>query len=68
MRNSSFLLAALLAVVPASADGMYSKNSPVLQVTQKNYDQLIANSNYTSVGDSDRRSLMVKSANWSTRS
>lgn len=42
------LLAALLAVV--RADGIYTKNSPVLQVDAKSYDTLIAQSNYTSVG------------------
>ncbi len=31
------------------ADGIYSKNSPVLQVTAKNYASLIAQSNHTSV-------------------
>jgi protein disulfide-isomerase A6 len=47
---SSFLLAAsLLAALPVNADGIYTKKSPVLQVTGKNYDSLIANSNYTSV-------------------
>jgi hypothetical protein len=40
--------AALLLAVPCSA-GLYSKNSPVLQVTGKSYDRLIAKSNYTSV-------------------
>jgi protein disulfide-isomerase A6 len=42
------LLAALLAVV--RVDGIYTKNSPVLQVDAKSYDALIAQSNYTSVG------------------
>jgi protein disulfide-isomerase A6 len=47
---SSFLLAAsLLAALPVNADGIYTKKSPVLQVTGKNYNSLIANSNYTSV-------------------
>ena len=43
---------ALLAVAAAcvKADAIYTKNSPVLQVTAKNYDSLIAQSNYTSVG------------------
>jgi hypothetical protein len=40
--------AALLAAVPVNA-GLYSKNSPVMQVDAKNYDRLIAQSNYTSV-------------------
>lgn len=49
--SSTFLVvASLLAALPAaSADGLYTKKSPVLQVNTKNYDQLIANSNYTSV-------------------
>ena len=42
------LLAALLAVV--RSDGIYTKNSPVLQVDAKSYDALIAQSNHTSVG------------------
>jgi protein disulfide-isomerase A6 len=42
------LLLALVAVF-VDADGIYTKNSPVLQVTAKNYDSLIAQSNYTSV-------------------
>lgn len=50
-QSSLFLLASLVAVVPASADGLYTKNSPVLQVNQKNYDKLIARSNYASVRD-----------------
>ncbi len=32
-----------------AADGIYSKDSPVLQVNTKNYGSLIAQSNYTSV-------------------
>jgi hypothetical protein len=40
--------AALLAALPVHA-GLYSKNSPVIQVDGKNYDRLIAQSNYTSV-------------------
>ncbi|KAJ5219350.1 uncharacterized protein N7498_001449 [Penicillium cinerascens] len=47
---SSFLLAAsLLAALPVNADGIYTKKSPVLQVTGKDYNSLIANSNYTSI-------------------
>ena len=37
------------AVGPAQADGIYTKNSPVLQVDAKSYDALIAQSNHTSV-------------------
>jgi len=40
--------AALLAALPVSA-GLYSKSSPVIQIDAKNYDRLIAQSNYTSV-------------------
>jgi protein disulfide-isomerase A6 len=40
--------AALLAALPVNA-GLYTKNSPVIQVDAKNYDRLIAQSNYTSV-------------------
>jgi protein disulfide-isomerase A6 len=50
MARSSILglLTALLAVV--HADGIYTKNSPVLQVDAKSYDTLIAKSNHTTVG------------------
>jgi protein disulfide-isomerase A6 len=41
--------AALLAALPANA-GLYPKSSAVVQVDAKNYDRLIAQSNYTSVG------------------
>lgn len=51
MLPSSILLA-LLAALPANADGMYSKKSPVLNLNQKTYNALIANSNYTSVSQS----------------
>ncbi|KAL4887717.1 hypothetical protein BJY04DRAFT_176477 [Aspergillus karnatakaensis] len=44
-----FLVASLLAALPVNADGLYTKKSPVLQVNQKGYNQLIANSNYTSI-------------------
>ena len=48
--SSAFLLvASLLAALPASADGIYTKKSPVLQVNQKTYNQQIADSNHTSV-------------------
>ena len=40
--------AALLAALPVHA-GLYTKNSPVVQIDGKNYDRLIAQSNYTSV-------------------
>lgn len=41
--------AALLAAFPGAQAGMYTKKSPVLQVEAKDYDRLIAKSNYTSV-------------------
>lgn len=47
--SALFLVASLLAALPVNADGLYTKKSPVLQVTHKTYDQLIANSNHTSV-------------------
>ncbi|ETN36899.1 protein disulfide-isomerase domain [Cyphellophora europaea CBS 101466] len=42
---------ALLALAGAlvNADAVYTKNSPVLQVTAKTYDSLIAQSNYSSI-------------------
>ncbi|KAJ5897261.1 Thioredoxin [Penicillium tannophilum] len=47
---SSFLLvASLLAALPANADGIYTKKSPVLQLNAKTYGSLIANSNHTSI-------------------
>lgn len=52
MQQPSFsaVATALLAAAPVVSAGMYAKNSPVLQVDAKNYDSLIAKSNYTSVG------------------
>lgn len=44
-------VASLLAALPVSADGIYTKKSPVLQVNYKTYNQLIADSNHTSVSD-----------------
>jgi protein disulfide-isomerase A6 len=40
--------AALLGALPVNA-GLYPKSSAVLQLDGKNYDRLIAQSNYTSV-------------------
>ncbi|KAJ6037341.1 Thioredoxin, partial [Penicillium herquei] len=49
-QSSTFLfLTSLLAVLPVNADGIYSNKSPVLQVNQKTYGSLIANSNHTSI-------------------
>ncbi|KAL9093954.1 MAG: hypothetical protein Q9165_003877 [Trypethelium subeluteriae] len=39
----------LLLLAPASASGLYTKGSPVLQVDGKSYDKLIARSNHTSI-------------------
>lgn len=41
--------AALLCVLPAVHAGLYPKSSAVLSVDGKDYDRLIAQSNYTSV-------------------
>lgn len=42
-------LTAALAALPAAQAGMYTKNSPVLQVDARSYSKLIAKSNHTSV-------------------
>ncbi|KAJ6442510.1 putative protein disulfide isomerase-related protein A [Purpureocillium lavendulum] len=42
-------LTAALAALPAAHAGMYTKNSPVLQVDGRSYSKLIAKSNHTSV-------------------
>ncbi|KAI9170749.1 putative protein disulfide-isomerase [Paramyrothecium foliicola] len=43
-------LTAVLAALPAAqAAGLYTKNSPVLQVDSRSYDKLITKSNYTSI-------------------
>ncbi|WEW58739.1 protein disulfide isomerase [Emydomyces testavorans] len=42
------VLAALLGALPASADGLYTKNSPVIQVNANSYQSRIAKSNYPS--------------------
>ena len=47
LRDLLLPLLGLLAFV--CADGIYTKNSPVLQVNSKTYDSLIAQSNHTSV-------------------
>ncbi|TVY54508.1 putative protein disulfide-isomerase [Lachnellula cervina] len=44
----SLAAVALLAALPVNA-GLYSKNSPVIQIDGKNYDRLIAQSNYTTI-------------------
>jgi protein disulfide-isomerase A6 len=40
---------ALLSALPGAQAGLYTKKSPVLQVDSKNYERLIAKSNYTSI-------------------
>jgi hypothetical protein len=49
LHSASLLLVSLLAALPVNADGLYTKNSPVIQLNPKTYNSLIANSNYTSV-------------------
>lgn len=49
MMLPSSILLALLAALPANADALYSKKSPVLNLNPRTYNALIANSNYTSV-------------------
>lgn len=39
----------LLAALPGVQAGLYLKSSPVIQVDAKNYDRLVAKSNYTTV-------------------
>ncbi|KAK3329960.1 hypothetical protein B0H66DRAFT_597513 [Apodospora peruviana] len=39
----------LLAALPGAQAGLYTKKSPVMQVDGKDYDRLIAKSNYTSI-------------------
>ena len=48
---------ALLAALPSVQAGMYTKNTPVLQVDAKSYDRLIAKSNHTSVRSSSAKSV-----------
>lgn len=47
--SALLLVTSLLTALPANADGLYTKKSPVLQVDQKSYDRLIAKSNHASV-------------------
>jgi protein disulfide-isomerase A6 len=39
----------LLSALPSVHAGLYAKNSPVVQIDAKNYDRLVAKSNYTTV-------------------
>ena len=45
-------LTAVLLIPLATADGLYSKSSPVLQITGKNFDELIKKSTQASVSNS----------------
>lgn len=49
VRTSALVAAAASLAVGVSAEGLYSKNSAVLQITGMDYDRVIAKSNYTSV-------------------
>ncbi|KAF6826904.1 protein disulfide-isomerase [Colletotrichum plurivorum] len=40
---------AVLSALPGAQAGMYTKNSPVLQLDARSYERLIANSNHTSI-------------------
>ncbi|KAJ5339885.1 hypothetical protein N7452_006613 [Penicillium brevicompactum] len=46
---SILFVASLFAALPVQADGIYTKNSPVLQLNAQTYNSLIAKSNYTSI-------------------
>ncbi|CAG7917874.1 unnamed protein product [Penicillium olsonii] len=48
-KASLLFVASLLAALPVNADGIYTKNSPVLQLNPKTYNSLIAKSNHTSI-------------------
>ncbi|OJD24113.1 protein disulfide-isomerase domain [Blastomyces percursus] len=47
--SAILLIAAFLEALPVNADGLYTKNSPVLRVDGSNYNNLIAKSNYASI-------------------
>ncbi|KAJ5943006.1 hypothetical protein N7516_003174 [Penicillium verrucosum] len=49
LHSVSLLLVSLLAALPVNADGLYTKNSPVIQLNPQTYKSLIANSNHTSI-------------------
>lgn len=59
---------ALLAALPGAQAGLYSKNSPVIQVSAKTYDQLIAKSNHTAVSLSTLCGIWVTATDSKTRS
>lgn len=43
------VVVAVLAALPTAQAGIYTKNSPVLQLDARSYEQLIAKSNHTTV-------------------
>lgn len=48
--SAAITAVAFLSALPTvQAGGLYTKNSPVVQVDAKSYDRLVAKSNYTSV-------------------
>lgn len=49
--------AALLCVLPSVHAGLYPKSSAVLSLDGKDYDRMIAQSNYTSVGISKHNKI-----------
>ncbi|KAJ5207390.1 Thioredoxin [Penicillium cf. griseofulvum] len=49
LHSASLFLVTVLAALPVNADGLYTKNSPVIQLNPKTYKSLIANSNHTSI-------------------
>jgi hypothetical protein len=49
LRNLVTALALGASFGLVNADGIYTKNSPVLQISAKTYDSVIAQSNHTSV-------------------
>lgn len=57
----SAALTALLAALP-SAQAMYTKSSPVLQLNSRNFDSLITKSNHTSVSNDSLTAFMWRCA------
>lgn len=51
MARGSVIVCLLAVLGFASAQGLYTSKSPVLDVNAKNYDSLIAQSNHTSVAE-----------------
>lgn len=49
VRTSALLAATASLMLSVHADGLYTKKSPVIQITGMDYDRVIAKSNYTSV-------------------